>query len=253
MKKLICIVLVLVLALAMTSCADKDKAIYKAAVLAYEAGMYESAGNAFGSLDDFEDSAAYLASINAKKLTAEVGTVTDDPATEENENEAEKPVPVISNVEYVYKDKLVIKEIVTHADGTVTQNFYEYDDLGNCTSETINHPDGTKTVLSHHYDGNVKLRTIRTNPNNSKETFEYACDEAGRVIYHEVMLADGTLERGVYYYNDKGHLHYLVTTTGDLTAYKYTHFGHPSKITYSHNGEPVSTVSYSYDYFCSVE
>lgn len=253
MKKLICIVLVLVMVLAMTSCADTSKAIYKAAVLAYEAGMYESAGVAFGSLDDFEDSAAYLATINAKKLTAEASNIVDDPATEENEVDAEKPVPVVSNVEFVYQNDNVVKEVITHNDGTVTKNYYKYDDLGNCTSETINHPDGTKTTYSHHFDGNVKLRTIRINPNNSQETFEYAHDENGRIMFHEARLADGTLERGVYYYNDKGRLYYIVTTSGNITAYKYNAFGHLTKVTVSNNGTALTSTSYEYEYECSVK
>lgn len=253
MKKLICIVLVLVMVLAMTSCADKSKAIYKAAVLAYEAGMYESAGTAFGTLNGFEDSDAYLATIQATKLTAKISDVVDDPATEENEVDAEKPVPVVSDVEFVYQNGNVVKEIITHKDGTVTKNYYKYDDMGNCTSETINHPDGTKTKYSHHFDGNVKLRTIRINPNNSQETFEYAHDENGRIMFHEARLADGTLERGVYYYNNKGRLQYLVTTAGDITAYKYNAFDHLTKVTVSRNGISLSATSYEYDYECSIK
>jgi len=253
MKRLICIVLVLVMVLSMTGCVDKSKAIYKAAVLAYEAGKYEAAGIAFGSLYEFEDSADYLATIHAKKITSEVGTVTDDPATEDNEAEAEKPVLVMSGVEYTYKDGNVIKETVTHPDGSVTKNFYKYDDLGNCTSETINHPDGTKTMLVHQFEGNVKMRTIRTNPNNTKDVIAYACDENGRVMFHEATLSDATLERAVYYYNDRGNLQYLVTTAGNMTAYKYNAFGHLTKVTESTNGEALTVTNYEYEYICTIE
>lgn len=248
MKKLICVVLILVMLLAMTGCDAKETGIYRAAVIAYEMGMYKAASSALGSLENFEDAQILLATIHAKKVSGTQSLKLNDPSTLEDESELEDVPPIVANIEFVYDGNNLIKETLTYEDGTVTKNYYKYDELGNCTSETINHTDGTKTILSHHYDGYIKLRTIRTNPNGSKETFEYEHDEFGRIVFHQAMLSDGTIEKAVYTYNDKGLLASIARNTSEITTYKYNYFGHLTKEILTTFGFHHSITTYTYQY-----
>ena len=124
-------------------------------------------------------------------------------------------------------------------------------DLGNCTSETLNHADGGKTMVSHFYEGTNKVRTIRTNPNNSKDTYEYTCDENGKVLSHVLTLADGTVEEATYSYNEQGQLTVISAASGN-TTFEYNAFGDVVKEAVEANGEVVSATTYAYTYMFSI-
>lgn len=235
MKKLICMLLAVVMVLAMAACADENKEAYEAAVAAYNEGAYEDAANKLAALGDYEDAAAMLATITAEKagVTTEV-TTADGTAT--------------ANTEFVFKDGNLIKETVTHADGTVTKNYYKYDAEGLCTSETHNQIDGGKFVINHLYENGIEIRAIRTNADKSKDTYEYTCDESGKILSHVLTLSDGTVEEATYSYNEAGQLTVISTADGTTTTYEYNAFGDVIKEAVAVNGEVVSTTTYAYVY-----
>ena len=185
MKKLICLLLALVMMMAMVACGNENKENYEAAVAAYNAGNYEEASVMLIALGEYKDAAQLLASIKAEKVG-----VTTTVTTAEGE--------VTTTTEYIFKNGNLIKENITHADGTVTKNYYKYDDNGLCTSETLNEVDGSKIVINHFYEKGIKVRTIRTNADKSKDTYEYTCDETGKILSHVLTLADGTVEEATY-------------------------------------------------------
>ena len=234
MKKLICVLLAMVMVMAMTACGDENKKPYEEAVAAYNNGYYEEAATKLAALGDYKDAASLLASINAEKAGVTT-TVTTADGTETTE------------VEYIFKNGNLIKETVTYADGTVTKNYYKFDDQGNCTSETINHADGGKTMISNFYEGTCKVRTIRTNPNNSKDVYEYTCDESGKILSHVLTLSDDTVEEATYTYNEQGLLTAISSTSGN-TTFEYNVFGDLVKETVEANGAVVCTTTYAYIY-----
>ena len=234
MKKLICLLLALVMVMAMTACGDENKEPYEEAVAAYNNGMYEEAAEKLAALGDYKDAAQLLSSITAEKA----GVTMEITNAEGN---------VSADVEYVIKDGNLIKETFTYADGTVTKNYYKYDDSGLCSSETLNQIDGGKVVISHLYDNGIKTRSIRTNADKSKDTYEYTCDESGKVISHVLTLSDGTVEEATYTYNDQGLLTAIAATSG-TTNYEYNAFGDLVKESVEANGEVVSATTYAYVY-----
>ena len=234
MKKLICLLLALVMVMAMTACGDENKEPYEEAVAAYNNGMYEEAAEKLAALGDYKDAAQLLSSITAEKAGVTMEITNADGS-------------VSADVEYVIKDGNLIKEIITHTDGTVTKNYYKFDDQGNCTSETINHVDGSKTKLSNFFEGTAKVRTIRTNPNNSKDTYEYTCDETGKVVSHVLTLSDGTVEEATYSYNEQGLLAVIASNSGN-TTFEYNVFGDLVKESVEANGQVVTATTYAYVY-----
>ena len=238
MKKLICLLLALTMMVAMTACGDENKKPYEEAVTAYNNGYYEEAAAKLAALGEYKDAASLLASITAEKAGATVTVTTADG-------------DVASQVEYTFKNGNLVKETTTLADGTVTKNYYKYDDNGLCTSETLNHADGGKTMVSHFYDGNTKVRTIRTNPNNSKDTYAYTCDESGKVTSHVLTLSDGTVEEATYSYNEQGLLTVISSASGN-TTFEYNVFGDVVKEAVEANGEVVSATTYAYTYMFSI-
>lgn len=239
MKKQICLLLALVMVVAMTACGDENKDAYEAAVAEYNAGNYEAASAALIALGDYKDAASLLASIKAEK-TGVTTTVT----TAEGET--------TTTTEYVFKNGNLVKENITLADGTVIKNFYKYDENGMCTSETLNHADGGKTMVSHFYDGIMKVRTIRTNPNNSKDIYEYTCDENGRILGHVLTLSDGTVEEATYEYNAENGWLICIKTANTLTSFGYNQFNDVSIEALAVDGADVSTTSYNYHYNYSI-
>lgn len=238
MKKLICLLLALIMVVSMTACGDENKKPYEEAVAAYNNGYYEEAAAKLAALGDYKDAATLLASIKAEKAGVALDVTTADGTTS-------------THVEYIFKNGNLIKENISHADGTVTKNYYKFDDLGNCTSETLNHADGGKTMVSHFYEGTNKVRTIRTNPNNSKDTYEYTCDENGKVLSHVLTLADGTVEEATYSYNEQGQLTVISAASGN-TTFEYNAFGDVVKEAVEANGEVVSATTYAYTYMFSI-
>lgn len=234
MKKLICVLLALVMVMAMAACGDENKKAYDDAVAAYNAGNYEDAANKLAALGDYKDAAAMLATIKAEKAGVTTTITTD--AGEDT-----------STTEYIFKDGNLVKETITHADGTVIKNYYKYDENGLCTSETLNQADGGKVVINHLYDGGIKTRTIRTNADKSKDTYEFICDENGKVISHVLKLADGTVEEATYTYNEAGQLT-VISSADSNTTYEYNAFGDVVKESVAVNGEVVSASVYAYIY-----
>ena len=234
MKKLICLLLALMMVMAMVACGDENKDAYEAAIAAYNAGNYEAAANQLAALGDYKDAAAKLATIKAEKAGVTTEVTTADGTT-------------TSTTEYVFKDGNLIKENTTLSDGTVIKNFYKYDETGMCTSETLNHADGGKTMVRHFYDGNIKVRTIRTNPNNSKDTYEYTCDETGKILSHVLTYSDNTTEEATYSYNEAGQLSVISSDAGN-TTYDYNAFGDCVKESVEANGEVISATTYTYIY-----
>lgn len=247
MKKLICTLLVLVMAVAMVACvsevketvetqkADENKAIYEEAVAAYKAGSYAEAIEALTVLGDYEDAAQLLATIQAEKTGASVEVTTAEGVT-------------TSDVEYVFKNGNLIKETITYADGVVIKNYYKYNDEGLCTSETRNDVDGGKTVINHFYEDGCKVRSIRTNPNKTKDTYEYTCDENGKVFTHVLTLSDRTVEEAAYTYDEAtGQLVSIMTPTSSNT-FVYNRYGDVVSESLSVNGQEVNKVTYAYTY-----
>ena len=234
MKKLICMLLAVVMVLAMAACADENKEAYEAAVAAYNGGYYEDAANKLAALGDYKDAAELLATISAEKAGATVEVSTADGT-------------VTTEAEYIFKNGNLIKENITHADSTVTKNYYKFDDNGNCTSEILNQLDGSKVNINHFYENGVIVRTIRTNANGLKDTYEYTCDENGKILSHVLTLADGTVEEATYTYNEQGQLNVISTATG-TTTYEYNAFGDVVKEAVAENGEVVSATTYAYVY-----
>ena len=234
MKKLICIVLALVMTMAMVACGSENKEAYEAAVAAYNAGNYEEAAEKLAVLGNYKDAASLLASISAEKAGA---TVTATTAEGE----------VTSQVEYIFKDGNLIKENITYADGTVVKNYYKYDDKGLCSSETLNLADGGKVIINHLYENGIKVRSIRTNADKSKDTYEYTCDQTGKILSHVLTLSDGTVEEATYSYNEQDLLSVISATSGNTTC-QYNAFGDLVKEAVEVNGAVVSATTYAYAY-----
>lgn len=220
--------------MAMTACGDENKKPYEEDVAAYNAGNYEEAAEKLAALGDYADAASLLASIKAEKAGASAEITTAEGA-----NNAE--------VAYVFKNGNPVKETITYADSTVVKNYYKYDDNGLCTSETLNQIDGSKVVINHLYDDGIKTRTIRTNADKSKDTYEYTCDESGKVISHVLKLSDGTVEEAAYTYNEAGQLT-VVSSAGSNTTYEYNVFGDVVKEAVEANGAVVTASVYAYVY-----
>lgn len=239
MKKLICLLLALVMMMAMVACGNENKETYEAAVAAYNSGDYENASALLYAVGDYKDAASLFASIKAELTGANVEVVTADGTTS-------------TQVEYIFQKGNMIKEIITHADGTVIKNYYKYDDNGLCSSETLNTLDGGKIVINHFYDKGILVRTIRTNEDKSKDTYEYTCDETGKILSHVLTLADGTVEEAVYTYSDVTGLLASIETANTLIAYGYNQFNDVSIEAVAVDGKDVSTTSYDYNYICSI-
>lgn len=239
MKKLICVLLALTMVLSMVACGDENKKPYEEAVAAYNAGDYENASVMLVALGDYKDAAELLASIKAEKTGATVEVTTEEGT-------------VSTEVEYIFKDGNLIKETVTYTDGTQIKNYYKYDDNGLCTSETLNQPDGSKVVISHLYENGIKTRSIRTNADKSKDTYEYTCDETGKVLSHVLTLADGTVDEATYTYNDEKGWLSSIETANTLTAFGYNQFNDVSVEYIVVDGVDVSNTSYDYHYNYSI-
>ena len=239
MKKLICMLLAVVMVMAMVACGDENKEAYEAAVAAYNAGNYEEASVMLIALGDYKVAAQLLGSIKAEKtgVTTTVTTAEGD---------------VTTTTEYVFKDGNLIKETITLADGTVVKNYYKYDENGLCTSETLNQADGGKVVINHLYENGIKVRSIRTNADKSKDTYEYTCDANGKVTSHVLTLSNGTTEEAIYTYSDVTGLLASIETANTLTAYGYNQFNDISVEAVAVDGKDVSTTSYDYDYICTI-
>lgn len=239
MKKLICLLLALVMVMAMAACGDENKKPYEEAVAAYNAGDYAAASAMLYVLGDYKDAAAMLASIKAEKTGVTIEATTADGT-------------VSYEVEYIFKDGNLIKENITYADGAVIKNYYKYNDNGLCTSETLNDLDGGKTVINHFYEDGVKIRSIRTNPNKTTDTYEYTCDESGKILSHVLTLADGTVEEATYTYSDVTGWLVSIETANGMTVYTYDQFNNVTNEIVNINGEDVAETSYFYDYHYSV-
>lgn len=238
MKKLICLLLALVMVMAMAACGDENKEPYEAAVAAYNAGDYENAVQMLKALGEYKDAAQLLATIKAEKIGVTVNTTTSEGVD-------------TSSVEYTFKDGNLIKETLTHADGTVTKNYYKYNDINLCTSETHNNIDGTKTVINNFYQDGIKFHTIRINPDKSKDAFEYTCDEQGKVLTHVLTLSDGTVEEAVYNYDSTTGQLISIMTPNSSNTFAYNQFGDLSNETLTKDGVEVykATYTYNYNYF----
>jgi len=235
MKKLICLLLALMMVMAMTACGDENKKPYEEAVAAYDAGNYEDAATKLAALGDYKDAASLLATISAEKAGVSM-EVTNAEGT------------VSSETEYIFKDGNLIKENITYADGTVVKNYYKYNDNGLCTSETRNDLNGGKTVLNHFYEDGIKIRSIRTNPNKTTDTYEYTCDESGKILSHVLTLADGTVEDAVYSYDEATGLLISIMTADSSNTFAYNRYGDVTKEALTVNGQEVSKVTYTYTY-----
>lgn len=239
MKKLICLLLALMMVMTMAACGDENKKPYEEAVAAYNAGDYETASEMLYALGDYEDAASLLSSISAEKAGVTVEVTTDDGT-------------VSSEVEYIFKDGNLIKENITYADGTVIKNYYKYNEEGLCTSETLNDLDGGKTVINHFYEDGIKIRSIRTNPDKTKDTYAYTCDESGKILSHVLTLADGTLEEAAYTYSDVTGWLVSIQSGNTMTVYTYDHFNNKTNEYVNVDGVDVSETSYFYNYIYSI-
>ena len=233
MKKLICALLALVMVMAMTACGDENKKPYEDAVAAYNAGNYEEAATKLAALGDYSDATSLLATIQAEKAGATVEIANAEGTTS-------------SEVAYTFKDGNMIKETITYADGTEIKNYYKYDEAGLCSSETLNTVDGGKIVINHFYENGIKVRTVRTNADKSKDTYVYTCDENGKILSHVLTLSDNTKEEATYSYNEQGLLTTISGTT--VTEFAYNAFGDLVKETVSENGEVIDSTTYAYIY-----
>ena len=239
MKKLICIVLALMMVMAMVACGDENKEAYEAAVAAYNAGDYENASLQLYALGDYKDAAQLLATIRAEIPSATVEVKTAEGT-------------VSTNVEYTFQKGNLVKETITLADGTVIKNYYKYDENGLCTSETLNQADGGKVVINHLYENGIKVRSIRTNADKSKDTYEYTCDESGKVLSHVLTLADGTVEEASYTYSDVTGWLASIQSGNTMTVYSYDHFNNKTNEFVNVDGADVSETSYLYNYTYSI-
>lgn len=235
MKKLICLLLALMMVMTMAACGDENKKPYEEAVAAYNAGDYANAANMLKALGEYQDAAQLLATIHAEKTGVTVETTTTEGVT-------------TSKVAYIFKDGNMIKETITHADGAVTKNYYKYNDIGLCTSETHNDVDGGKTVINNFYKDSIKIRTTRTNPDKTKDTYEYTNDEQGKVVNHVLTLADGTVEEAAYSYDAATGLLVSIITVNSSNAFTYNQYGDLSTETLTVNGAEVYKANYTYDY-----
>lgn len=233
MKKLICVVLALVMIMAMVACADENKEAYEAAVATYNAGDYKAASEMLTALGEYEDAAQLLATIKTEVTGKTVTVTTAQGAT-------------TTEVEYVFQDGNIVKENVTHADGTVTKNYYKYDDNGLCTSETLNQADGSKIVINHLFEEGKKVRSIRTNANKSKDTYVYTCDENGKILSHVLTLADGTVEVATYNYNENGLLA-NITAGNTINSFTYNDKGEVTVEYLVVDGVDTSMTAYEYN------
>lgn len=234
MKKLICMLLALVMVMTMVACGDENKKPYEDAVAAYNAGNYEDAATKLAALGDYKDAASLLATISAEKAGVSMEVTTAEGTSS-------------SDVEYIFKDGNLIKENITYADGTVVKNYYKYNDNGLCTSETLNDMNGGKTVINHFYEDGIKIRSIRTNPNKTTDTYEYTCDESGKILSHVLTLADDTVEEATYSYNKQGQLT-VISDAASTTTYEYNGLGDVVKEAVTENGEVVCATTYAYIY-----
>ena len=243
MKKLICMLLALVMVMAMAACGNQSEVIeetdpkqplYEEANAAHKDGDYETAYNLFSELGDYKESAQMLATIKVEKVGVTMETTTTEGVDK-------------STVEYSFKDGNLIKETLTHADGTVTKNYYKYNDINLCTSETHNNVDGTKTVINNFYKDSVMIRTTRTNPDKTKDTYVYTNDEQGKILNHVLTLADGTVEEAVYNYDEAGNLVSIMTNNSSNT-FAYNQFGDISNETLTVDGKEVYKANYTYNY-----
>ncbi len=238
MKKLICLMMAIIMVMTMAACADETEKTYEEAVAAYNAGNYAEAFEKLTILGDYEDAAQLLATIGAEVTGATVETTTADGT-------------VTTKEEYVFSHGNLVKEAITHADGTVIKNYYKYDFSNRCTSETLNQVGGGKVVINHLYDDNMKTRSIRTNVDKSKDTYEYICDENGNVVRHTLTFSDGTMDQATYGYNAQG-LVTMITGSTSITTYEYDTFGNVVKEAVTENNEVVYSATYTYDYIFSV-
>ncbi len=234
MKKLICVVLALMMILAMAACADENKDAYESAVAVYNAGDYKAASEMLAALGDYEDAANLLETIKTE-VVGETVTVTTAQGSE------------TTYVEYIFQDGNIVKENVTHADGTVTKNYYKFDDNGMCTSETLNQVDGSKIVISNMYEEGKLIRTIRTNADKSKDSYVYTCDENGKVLSHVLTLADGTVEVATYNYNENGQLA-NITAGNTINSFTYNQDGDITVEYVVVDGVDTSMTAYEYNY-----
>ena len=239
MKKLISLLLAMIMVMTMAACGDENKALYEEAVAAYNAGNYEEASLKLVALGEYKDAAQLLSSIKAEK-----NGVTTTVTTAEGETS--------STTEYIYKDGNLIKETVTYSDGTTVKNYYKYDDNGLCTSETLNLVDGGKVVINHLYENGIKVRTIRTNADKSKDTYAYTCDEDGKILSHVLTLSDGTVEEATYEYNAQNGWLVAIETANTLTSYGYNQFNDVSAEYVAVDGVDVSKTAYNYHYNYSI-
>ena len=239
MKKLICLLLALVMVMAMTACGDENKKPYEEAVAAYNAGNYEEAAEKLAALGDYADAASLLASIKAEKTGVSMEITTAEGTSNDE-------------VAYVFKDGNLVKETITYADGSVVKNYYKYNDIDLCTSETHNNVDGTKVVINNFYKDSIKLRTIRTNADKTKDTYEYTCDEQGKIMSHVLTLADGTVEEAVYNYDATTGMLISIMTNTSSNTFAYNQHGDISNETLTVNGTEVYKANYTYTYNYSI-
>ena len=235
MKKLICLLLALMMVTTLIACGDENKKPYEEAVAAYNAGDYENAVQMLKALGEYEDAAQLLATIKTEKTGVTVNTTTSNGVE-------------TSTVEYIYKDGNLVKETITHADGTVTKNYYKYNDINLCTSETHNNVDGGKTVINNFYKDSIKLRSTRTNPDKTKDEYDYTCDEQGKILTHVLTLADGTVEEAVYNYDAVTGQLVSIMTPNSTNTFAYNQFGDLSNETLTVDGVEVYKATYTYNY-----
>ena len=235
MKKLICLLLALMMVTTLIACGDENKKPYEEAVTAYNAGDYENAVQMLKALGEYEDAAQLLATIKTEKTGVTVNTTTSNGVE-------------TSTVEYIYKDGNLVKETITHADGTVTKNYYKYNDINLCTSETHNNVDGGKTVINNFYKDSIKLRSTRTNPDKTKDEYDYTCDEQGKILTHVLTLADGTVEEAVYNYDAVTGQLVSIMTPNSTNTFAYNQFGDLSNETLTVDGVEVYKATYTYNY-----
>ena len=202
---------------------------------AYNAGDYANAANMLKALGEYQDAAQLLATIHAEKTGVTVETTTTEGVT-------------TSKVAYIFKDGNMIKETITHADGAVTKNYYKYNDINLCTSETRYDVEGGKTLINNFYKDSILIRTTHTNPDKSKDVFEYTCDEQGKILTHVLTLADGTVEEAVYSYDEATGLLASIATANSYQTFAYNQFGDLSNEFLTIDGVDIHKAAYTYNY-----
>ena len=120
--------------------------------------------------------------------------------------------------------------------------------IGLCTSETHNELDGGKIMINNFYKNSIKLRTIRTNPNKTKDTYEYTCDAQGKILSHVLTLSDGTVEEAVYNYDEATGLLVSIMTSNSSNTFAYNAHGDLSNEVLTVNGTEVYKANYTYNY-----